>query len=159
MRHQPWTYEPRESPQPLVFLVGQNPGKSRLKVKRALEGNRTGDFIQSLLKEHGLTNVYLTNVCQDTQLTIQNTQEGAWALYHDVERLEPKYIVLMGAAAQKYAILPPSYIRHVSLGTAKTVVAMPHPSHVLRFNKADQIKLYHKLFKDLHDRTQQGPRN
>ena len=148
---------------PLVFFVGQNPGKSRSKVKRALEGNRTGDFIQTMIKEHHLMNVYLTNICQDTKLTIQNIQEGAIALYNDVERMEPDVIVLMGNVAQENAILPPSYL-HKDFAPGcrilhdKVIIHMPHPSYVIRFSRDDLKEQYRNLFRALYDGTQQGPR-
>lgn len=123
-----------------VFLVGQIPGVQREGHKNRIvfEGNRTGDFITYQILPN-VSYVYLTNISNYyTYGTFikKYIDKGLNELKADLKFYNPSKVITLGNFAYNHFKIK----RWTNLFN---VVLLPHPSHILRFNK--DINEYKKL--------------
>jgi hypothetical protein len=109
-----------------TMIVGECPGKQRKRDanNQVFHGNRTGDFIESIIE--GKSNIILTNANNFPQT--QSTLEGAVALHKLISVYRPAKIICLGRKAKRvlgFYVFP----RDVN------VKYFDHPSYRLRFNK------------------------
>lgn len=140
MYHRPWLYKPNKN-KAMIFIVGQNPGRSRVKDKKAFVGNRTADYVMMLLKYFKLENVYLTNACNNDKMDVYWMREGRLNLQVDISIMKPKAIVSLGNVAHKQVEkLKIKNIHHYKL---------MHPSMFLRFNLKGERDVFEEFFEYL----------
>lgn len=142
--HKSWLYKP-DKKKPLIMVVGQNPGKSKEKDKKAFIGNKSGKFIMDLLEKHELTNVYLTNVCDSEYMNESNFSLGKNKLYSDIRLLKPHVIIVLG----KIALYTVKEIEGTNW--FKYLISVPHPGHALRFNLDDEKEWINTAFADVKE--------
>lgn len=111
-----------------IMVVGQNPGRQRKSAQTftAWEGNRSGDFMQEIVK--GIPGLYLTNVCNYQEMTPERIEEGLSDLRAYYSENDVKKVVCLGLFAAD----------HVKKAGLPVDVIMHHPSFVLRFNKGKE---------------------
>lgn len=126
MNHKPWIYKPNAK-KPMIFIVGQNPGKSNAPEKKAFWGNKTGSYVMKLLEKNKLQNVYLTNVTDNELMNESNVDIGLHKLTLDMVEMRPAWIVAFGKIAQ--ASIP---------SCTSSVINHHHPSYVMRFGLKDE---------------------
>lgn len=143
MIHNPWIYKSKKNRQ-LIFIVGQNPGKSNAEDKLAFVGNKTGSYVTKLLNEIGLENVYLTNVSDNELLTESNLELGKIKLFSDLRRMKPSIVITMGKIAELTML---EYMNYAGTDDFKWF-ACPHPSHALRFNIPEELECIKETLTD-----------
>jgi uracil-DNA glycosylase len=116
-----------------LMLVGQNPGREEVKQGRPFVG-RSGQFLNRVLKEVGLERdkIYLTNVVKEPtsnnrKPTTEETRRWMPYLVAEINRVKPRFIVLMGQVAWKTPRL--KEIEYIETY---------HPAAAMRFPKARQ---------------------
>lgn len=126
-----------------VMIIGQNPGRQRKGAETGIvwEGNRSGDFISDIIKDHELENVILTNVCNYREMTDEGVEEGFMDICRLGEKYNVKKVICLGMVAWGVMTLE---------GGAENVevVSLPHPSYILRFNK-DREAYIDRLVKEI----------
>ena len=116
-----------------VMIIGMCPGRQRKRVKRQIvfHGNKTGDFIEDILK--GQENIFLTNVFNEYVEKIDDIiiKNGLFKLERDIENHKPKLIICMGRFAEKHV---------AKLGIENIpIISIVHPSYIIRFGKDKNI--------------------
>jgi uracil-DNA glycosylase family 4 len=114
-----------------IMIVGMCPGRQRKgeQTHVVFEGNRTGDFIQSIIKD--LDNVYMTNVFNffiDEPPLMEVIETGKEVLRNDINQIKPSLILCLGNFAYKHtkSLFNPGEYQ---------IKKITHPSYILRFNK------------------------
>lgn len=122
------------------IIVGERPGRQRTGAANgeAFHGNRTGDFIEQLVK--GKQNIILTNAQQEYypgRLRLNSSEHacGFDQLQRLIERWVPNRVICLGKYAQTVVGL-------IQLPEDCSVTHLPHPSWTLRFNKPQNA--YHE---------------
>lgn len=133
--------------------MGERPGKQRKgeETFEAFHGNKTGDFIEGLVKDHG--NIILTNAINYQEYSGESIaylqDEGLYELKNLIQRYEPKRIIALGKVARQSIQL----LEDSQIGSLKPIMAecyvfyLPHPSWVLRFRK--DVGMYEKTIQTL----------
>lgn len=134
-----------------TMIVGQCPGHQRKKEHDlfVLSGNRIGDLLAEGIGAK--INIYMTNVFNDYYPEIKDgkypeavVKEGKEQLIRDINRVQPKKIICLGTYALKHAT---ECVKKCKV-KRPTVVMIPHPSYIIRFNK-DRNKWKQQLQKEL----------
>lgn len=109
-----------------VFLVGINPGHNRdgTHTGTVWEKNRSAVLLNEAIE--GLTNLYLTNVCNYTTLTDEHLREGLSDLKNDISVYKPSQIICFGKEAFDHVL---------KLEPDSRIIRIYHPSYIIRFNK------------------------
>lgn len=109
------------------------PGKQRKRVKKkpVFHGNKTGDFVEEILKDE--ENIFLTNVFNKYIDKITDTiiSNGVYALQRDIEQQKPALIICMGRFAEKH--IAKLQIENIP------IISIVHPSYIIRFGKDKNI--------------------
>jgi len=115
-------------PRARMMLVGQNPGSEEAKQGRPFVGP-AGKYFDRVLAQNGIPRdeVYITNAVKETTLRNRKPTVGEmcrWApeLEEEMDRVQPRVVVLMGVVAQSVA-------RRAGVRYIET----PHPAAALRF--------------------------
>ena len=109
-----------------IIIVGECPGRQRKKdtVDYCFHGNRTGDFIESVIE--GKTNIILTNANQFPKK--QDDIRGFLDLDLVIDSYHPVKIICLGQKAKRA-------MEHIGNIWGSEIVYLDHPSYRLRFNK------------------------
>jgi DNA polymerase len=133
-----------------IMFLGEAPGKTEAKTGRPFIG-RSGQLLRKYIRQAGLReeDVYITSPVKYLPdrgtPTKKDIQHGRMHLNDQLEVIQPKVIVLLGATAA-YAILErvvPVMKEHGSLihEGGRTYLLTIHPAAVLRFPKYAPIML------------------
>jgi len=140
----PWgksTYGFGKSPCDIMF-VGEAPGKAGCGTTGiAFTGDRSGKFFQECLQECGLSkeDVYTTNIvkcCPENNRTPTATEIANCVKYliQEIERVNPKYIISLGAPATNFFIAGKmsTLINKPFRWGERVIVPLYHPAYALR---------------------------
>jgi uracil-DNA glycosylase len=117
------------------------PGKQRRRDRNheVFHGNRTGDLVEEVVGDYG--NVFLTNVFNywtHGKIKKEIILLGMKELKEDIKFFEPQKIICLGNFA---------FDKVCSIeGLKMTIIKLPHPSYILRFNK--DIENYKERLKE-----------
>lgn len=134
-----------------ILIVGERPGKQRLGTaeQKAFHGNKSGDFIEEIIKDYG--NIVITNAInfQETEFESLNDLilDGAYDLRQLIKKYEPKRIIALGKRARLTIDNITDNGNSSILADDCFVFYLPHPSFVLRFRK--DIGMYQKTIETL----------
>lgn len=147
-----------------TMLVGEAPGFREDDVGKPFQG-KAGGLLDDILADTGFSreDVYITNVVKcrppDNRTPKAGEIKACWKhLEREIEKVNPQYIMLMGAAALK------PFIRGkitdlrgtVHEWNGRTLVLTLHPAHALRYpDKVKDIKKDFTLLRELIDGVSQ----
>lgn len=125
----------------IIMIVGICPGnqKRSYQTNEVFHGNRTGDFIENLIKD--IPNIYLTNVFNYKRIKKLSKEEiefGSKELKKEIKKIKPKKIICLGLISKEV-------INNIVDSTKIKIINLRHPSYILRFN--NNIKKYKEEFK------------
>lgn len=131
--------------------MGERPGKQRKgeETFEAFHGNKTGDFIEGLVKDHGniiLTNAVMYQEAKDEHFAYLQ-DEGLSDLRALILRYEPKRIIALGKVARQSVQIMEDGTMMKDVMTECYVFYLPHPSWILRFRK--DVGMYEKTIQTL----------
>ncbi len=125
------------NPHARIFLVGQAPGAEEDKTGRPFVG-RSGQFLIEQLAKLGIDrkDVFITSVVKhfppkNRMPTKDEVNACKPYLLEQIEQVNPKIVVLMGALAQS--------IRDQPVLQDRTIILTPHPAAAMRFPRFKKL--------------------
>jgi len=134
----------------VIFIVGLYPGNIRKSCKEKLvfHGNKSGDFIEKILKNE--RDLYITNLC-NIKITDETSDTlkyrlldiGRKILLNDIKDANPLKILCLGKDVKHDVDI---IIKKLNMNIP--VIEIEHPSYILRFNK-NKVKYKNKILHEL----------